>query len=299
MKKLISFLIFSIFPFFAFAKLQIATTTTDLAAIVKAVGKDQVEVFAIGKGTQDAHQIEAKPSFMVKLRKTDLVVAHGLELESAWLGPLIQGSRNPKLSGKDGVLEVAAELDPIEIPKGDISRAEGDVHPGGNPHFHLDPVRVGKAAVVIAHRLGEMDSAQKEFFHKNAEAFQKRMDEKTKEWQARLKKTGITEIVSYHKNFSYFCSRFEIKCDLQLEPKPGIPPTASHILSVIDQMKKRKIKLVLIENLYDDSAGARVKQEIPNAKVYRVPISVEGEPEITTNEQLIEKLVKVFEESSH
>jgi zinc/manganese transport system substrate-binding protein len=291
-----SLLLIVCFPVFCFAKLQVATTTTDLAALVKKVGQEKVDVFSIGKGTQDPHQIEAKPSFMIKLRSSDLVLAQGLELESAWLTPLVQGSRNSKLTGKGGIFELGSELDPIEIPQGSISRAEGDVHPGGNPHFQLDPIRLGKAAILIAKKLGDIDPTQKEFYQKNAEDFQKRMSDKVKEWQARIKKTGVTEIVTYHKTLSYFCDRFEIKCQLQLEPKPGIPPTASHLLSVIDQMKKRKIHVVLIENLYEDSAGEKIKHDISNAYIKKVPVSVEGEPGVSTNEDLIEKLVKTVEE---
>jgi zinc/manganese transport system substrate-binding protein len=291
--------LFCLFPLISLAKLQIATTTTDLAAVVKQVGQNQVDVFSIAKGTQDPHQIEAKPSYMVKLRTANLVIAHGLELESAWILPLIQGARNPKLTAKDGLYEIAAELDPIEIPKGDVSRAEGDVHPGGNPHFQLDPIRLGKAAILIAHRLAELDPSQKEFFETNAQAFQKHMNEKTKEWQTRIKKTGVKEIVTYHKQFSYFCDRFEIRCDVQLEPKPGIPPTTSHLLEVISQMKARKIHLVFIENIYDDSVAPKLKQEIPGVVVERIPVSVEGDPGITTNEQLIENLVKTIEQGSH
>lgn len=298
MKNIFFILILSLLSPVAFAKIQVAATTTDLAAVVKEVGQNQVDVFAIAKGTQDPHQIEAKPSFMVKLRSTDLVVAHGLELETAWIDPLIQGARNPKLAAKGGVLELAGELDPIEIPKGNISRAEGDVHPGGNPHFQLDPIRLGKAAVIIAGKLSELDPSQKEFFNKNADQFQKQMEAKTKEWQARIAKTGVKEFVTYHKNFAYFCARFGLECQLQLEPKPGIPPTASHLMSVIDQMKKRKVKIVLIENLYDDSVGAKIKADIPNAHIERVPVSVEGEPGITTNQQLIERIVKSIEEGS-
>jgi zinc/manganese transport system substrate-binding protein len=283
----------------AAAKIQVATTTTDLAALVKKVGQDQVDVFAIAKGTQDPHQVEAKPSFMVKLRSTDLVIAQGLELESAWILPLIQGARNPKLSAKGGLLELAAELDPIEIPKGDISRAEGDVHPGGNPHFQLDPIRLGSAAVLVANRLGELEPSLKAVLLKNAFGFQKEMANKTKDWQARIKKSGIKEVVTYHKTFAYFCLRFEIQCNVQLEPKPGIPPTASHILSVVEQMRKRQINLVLIENLYEDSIGQKLKNDLPQLRVERVPVSVAGETEIQTNDQLIERLVKVFEEGKH
>lgn len=287
------------FPVFSFAKLQIATTTTDLAAVVKKIGQDQIEVFSIAKGTQDPHQLEAKPSFMIKLRLADLVIAQGLELESAWIVPLIQGARNRKLTAKDGLLELASDLDPIDIPKGEISRAGGDVHPGGNPHFQLDPIRLGKAAQLIAKRLGDLDPSQKDFFLKNANTFQKEMSDKTKLWNNRIKRSGVTEIITYHKTFSYFCNRFEIHCTISLEPKPGIPPTASHILSVIDQMKKRKINLVFIENLYEDSVGLKLKNDIPNVIVKRIPVSVEGEPGVKTNEELIERIVKAVEEGGH
>ncbi|MGZ3775123.1 MAG: metal ABC transporter substrate-binding protein [Pseudobdellovibrionaceae bacterium] len=279
----------------ASAKLTVATTTTDLAAIVTAVGQDKIDVFSLAKGTQDPHQIEAKPSFMVKLRSADIVFAQGLELETAWITPLIQGARNPKLTAKDGLYEVASELDPIEVQKGNVSRAEGDVHPGGNPHFQLDPIRIGKAAILIAARLSILDSSHKDFYTKNAETFQTTLIEKTKQWEARLKKTAIQEIVTYHKTFSYFCNRFNIVCSIQLEPKPGIPPTANHLLTVIEQMKKRKINLVLIENLYENTVEGKIKQDIPHAVVERVPVSVGGEPNIATNEQLIERIVKAIE----
>lgn len=292
-------IIIFMFPILVFAKLQVATTTTDLAAIVTQVGGDQVDVFSIAKGTQDPHQVEAKPSFMVKLRTADLVIAQGLELESAWIIPLIQGARNPKLLAKDGLYELAAELQPIEIPKADVSRAEGDVHPGGNPHFQLDPIRLGKAAILISKRLGELDPSHKEFFDSNAVKFQALMEEKTKEWQARLKKTGVQEIVTYHKQFSYFCERFGIRCEVQLEPKPGIPPTTSHLIDVIEQMRARKIHLVFIENLYDDSVAPKLMEAIPGVVVKRIAVSVDGEPGLSTNEKLIENLVKAIEQGSH
>lgn len=297
MKKIVLFIVLS-FSFLAEAKLQIATTTTDLAALVKVVGSDKVEVFSIAKGTEDPHGVSAKPSFMVKLRSTDLIIAQGLELESAWLQPLIQGSRNLKLQLKDGIFEIAAELDPIEIPQGNISRAEGDVHPGGNPHFQLDPVRLGQAAVLMADRLSKLSPTDKDLFTKNASAFQKNMNDQLKMWKERVKKTGIKEAVTYHKTFSYFCDRFDIKCEVQLEPKPGIPPTASHLISVIDQMKKRNIKLVLIENLYEDTVGKKIKVSVPSAVIQRLPVAVEGDSGISTNQDLIERMVKAIEEGS-
>ena len=289
-------LLFGFLALDAQAKLSVITTTTDLKALVDVVGKDKVDSFAIAKGTQDPHQIEAKPSFMVKLRSADLVLAQGLELESAWIVPLLQGARNAKVAvGSSGYFELGSELDPIEKSTGSVSRAQGDVHPGGNPHFQLDPVRLGKAALLIAAKMAALDSANSSFFRNNAKFFQNRMEEKTKEWQGRIKKSGVSEVVSYHKTFTYFFERFQIQNTLHLEPKPGIPPTASHIMDVIAEMKKRGVKLVLIENFYDDGPGQKIRTEIPGSHVERVPVSVGGEPEIRDPEALFERLVKVIE----
>ncbi len=295
MKQILFFLlIFS--PHYLFATLKVVTTTTDLEALVRQVGQDKIEVSSISKGSQDVHQIEAKPSFMIRLRNADLVISQGLELETAWLGPLTVGARNPKiLLGSPGYLELGPALNPIEIPKGNISRSQGDVHPGGNPHFQLDPMRMGQAAILVAEKLGALDPAEKPFYLQQAKLFQTHLQEKTKLWDARLKKTGLKEIITYHKTFGYFLDRFGILGVMELEPKPGIPPTASHLLEVISVIKKRSIKLVLIESYYDNSAGDKLKQEIPGLVVLQVPVSVGGEPDVKSTEDLIEKIVAAFE----
>jgi zinc/manganese transport system substrate-binding protein len=304
MLRLKGLILFSIFAItlahanVASAKLKVVTTTSDLGALAKAVGQDEVDVLAIGKGTQDPHQIDAKPSFMVKMRDAQLVLAQGLELETAWIGPLIQGSRNPKINmGSKGYLELGDKLSPIEIPSASATRAEGDVHPGGNPHFQLDPIRMGQAALIVADRMGELDAANKDLYLKNAKAFQKNLEEKTKIWKARIEKTGIKEIVTYHKTLSYFFDRFGITPGPQLEPKPGIPPTASHILEVIKDMKDRKISLVFIENLYDDTSAGKLKESVPGVKVITVPIAVGGASGVESTELLIEKLVSLMEKN--
>lgn len=284
----------------ALAKLKVVATTSDMEALVKAVGGDNLEISSIAKGTQDPHQIEAKPSYMVKMRAADLVVAQGLELESAWIKPLIQGARNPKIAvGTKGFLELGEKLNPIGVPQGEVSRAQGDVHPGGNPHFQLDPLRLGDAALVVAERLGELDSGNRDIYKKNATEFRQRLKDKNKEWKGRIEKTKVKAVISYHKTLDYFFDRFEIKNPLQLEPRPGIPPTASHLLQVIALMKKDDIRLVLIENYFDEKAGDKVKNEVKGSRILLVPVSVGGEPELKTNEAVIENLVKKLEDSSH
>lgn len=294
MKRILLSLI--LLPIVAQAKLTVGTTTSDLEALVKEVGGNEVTVFAIVKGSQDPHQIEAKPSYMVKFRSADLVLAQGLDLEAAWLKPLIEGARNPKISmGGRGFYELGPELNPIEVPAKDITRAEGDVHPGGNPHFQLDPIRVGRAAELIAIRLSELDSAHAALYKDAAEKLKARLEKKTADWQARMAKTGVKEVVSYHKTMNYFFDRFGIKNALQLEPKPGIPPTAAHLIDVIRQMKERKLKLILIENYFDDSVKNKFVNEVPGVKVVRVPVSVGGVDQLNSVDDVIENLVKTFE----
>ncbi len=294
MRSIIYFLLTISVP--ASAKLNVVTTTPDLAAMVKRVAGDKVQVTAIAKGVQDVHQIEVKPSFMVLLRDADLVLAHGLELESAWLEPLIQGARNPKIVlSSRGYFAVAPLLHPIGVRTGPISRAEGDIHASGNPHFQLDPVRIASAGELIANRLAELDKINGKFYQTQARQWTAQLQTQMAAWQARVTKSGIKEIVTYHKTFDYFCERFKIKCLLQLEPRPGIPPTASHLISIVRDIKDRKIPIVLIENYYDIEVAEKLRSEVPSLKVLQVPVAVGGAERITTNEELLESLVSVFD----
>lgn len=278
--------------------LQVATTTEDLAYLVSEIGQNKVQVFAIAKGTQDPHQIEAKPTMMTKLSQVDLVITHGLELEESWIKPLIEGSRNLKIQqSANGYLELGPKLDPLEKLTGNVSRSEGDIHPDGNPHFQLDPIRMARAAVLIANRMAELDPPSAQDYRKSAAKISARLEGKTKDWTSRIRKSGQTEFVSYHKTFSYFASRFALKNGLQLEPKPGIPPSLSHTLDVIRQIKERKVKLVLIENYFADSVKDRLMQDLPQLIVKTVPVQVGGGADIKSTEDLIEYIIRLFEEA--
>jgi zinc/manganese transport system substrate-binding protein len=233
---------------------------------------------------------------MVKANHADLIVAVGLELEIGWLPSVIQGARNPKiLKGQKGYLEVGPLVDPLEVPKGHVSRAEGDVHPDGNPHVTLDPDRAGRIANVIGERLAELDPEHASDYQKNAKALQKRLNDKTKLWQHRIDATKIKKIVTYHRTLTYFFDRFHLENPAFLEPKPGIPPTSGHIIEVIDIIKKQKIPLLLIENYFDPSIANRIKQEVPSIRSETVAVSVEGAPNIRRIDDLYENLVKAIE----
>ncbi|OQW47243.1 MAG: hypothetical protein A4S09_15735 [Proteobacteria bacterium SG_bin7] len=278
------------------AGLKVVTTTTDLAAITREVGKNLITVESIAKGTQDPHFIEAKPSYMSKVGQADMLVSIGLDLEAAWLPSIIQGARNPKVNrGEKGNLEVGPFVAPLDVPTGKITRAEGDVHPEGNPHVTLDPIRAGEIAVVIANRMAEIDSSNKGAFLENAKSFQQRMKDKTIEWQKRIDSTKIKKIITYHKTLTYFLDRFHLGNPGILEPKPGIPPTSNHILKIITIMKEQNINLILVENYFDPTITGKIKQDIKDVRTPTVAVAVDGAAKVSNMEELYEQLVKSVE----
>lgn len=278
------------------AKLNVVATTSDLGSLVKEVAGPDANVVSIAKGSQDPHFIEAKPSYMVKLRDADLLVANGLSLEIGWLPSLIRGARNPKVNpGSTGYLDLGVLIEPLERPTGTLTRAMGDVHPDGNPHFTLDLERDAELSLKIADRLGQLDPAHKDAYVTRAKEFKTRIDSKMKDWKTRLEKTGIKKVITYHPSLNYFLNRFAIQSSLNLELKPGVPPSAQHILDVIALAKSEKIKLILVDNFFDTKIADRVAKEAPGARVVSVGIAVDSAPHLENLDAVTEQLVKAFE----
>lgn len=278
------------------AKLTVLTTTTDLAALVSEVGGDGVTVESIAKGTQDPHYIETKPSFMLKASRADLVVSQGLDLEIGWLPSIVHGSRNPAIAqGTRGSLEIGSELAPLEVASGKVTRADGDVHPLGNPHFTLDPIRMGRAALLVAARLAQLDSAHAAQYESRAKALQARLETKTRDWETRIRRSGVQQVVTYHKTLTYFLERFGLKNPAILEPKPGIPPTSGHIIEVIQLIRELKVPLILVENFFDPTVTVKIRQAVPSVRSETVPVSVGGAAGIKSLDDLYENLVRVIE----
>lgn len=283
------------FSYAVYAKLQILTTTTNLKSIVEFVGGDNVDVESFCKGTQDPHYIEAKPSYTLKASKADLLISIGLDFEIGWLPLIVRGSRNPKLLAGAGGRFVAGEfIDTLEKPISMVSRADGDVHPEGNPHFLLDPVN----ALIIAEKLKEkfkqLDQKNSDVYEQNYYNFSIAMKAKIIEWKKRLK-TG-KRVISYHKTLTYFYHQFGIENVAVLEPKPGVPPSAGHILDIMEKAKRKEVKLVLVENYFDPTVANRVAKSVVGLKVDIVPVAVDGEKNISNLFALYERLVSAVED---
>ena len=262
----------------AHAKLNVVATTSDLGAIAREIGKDKVEVTSLAKPTEDPHFVDAKPSFIVKLNKADMLIEGGLHLEIGWLPNLVVGARNKKiLAGENGYLVASAGVPIIEVPT-TADRAMGDVHPMGNPHFMLDPINGKIVAAHICDRLCQIDAANCNYYKDNLKDFTKRLDQKFSEWQKTLEPFRGTKIVTYHKTFPYFANRFNLNVVGALEPKPGIPPSPTHINSLIPMMKNEGVKLILIEPFRERKTPEFVASQT-GAKVVVFPIMVGGQKE--------------------
>jgi ABC-type Zn uptake system ZnuABC Zn-binding protein ZnuA len=260
------------------AKLNIVASTPDMGAIAKEIGKDKVEVMSIAKPTEDPHFVDAKPSFIVKLNKADMLIDGGLQLEIGWLSPLVVGARNQKiLAGEKGYLIASAGVPIIEVPTS-ADRAMGDVHPMGNPHFMIDPLNGKIVAIHICERLCQIDAANCAYYKDNLKDFTKRLDQKLSEWQKTLEPFRGTKIVTYHKTFPYFANRFYLNVVGTLEPKPGIPPSPTHINSLIPMMKNEGVKLILIEPFRERKTPEFAASQT-GAKIVVFPIMVGGQKE--------------------
>jgi len=262
-------------------KLNVVATTEDLASIAREVGGDHISIEAIARGYQDPHFVEAKPSFILKLQKADLLIVVGLELEIGWLPPLITQSRNGKIQqGGDGYLDASREVEKLEIPTGQITRAMGDVHPLGNPHYWLDPENGKRLAKEIADKLSALRPNDRPFFQQQLATFTARLDEGEKRWLAMMAPYKGTKVVTYHRSFPNFAKRFNLDIVGYVEPRPGIPPTPQHTLDLINEMKRQNIKIVMVEPYFDLKTPNAIGRET-GAEVLVMPPSVGGVKEVT------------------
>ncbi len=298
--------------------LRIVATTADIADLARHIAGDQAVVSSICTGSEDPHYLTAKPGFIARARSADLWIAVGLELESAWELPVLNGSRNRNIQpGTDGYLDLSQSVELLDVPQGPLSRAMGDVHPGGNPHYWLDPLNGRRMAEAIAERLARLRPEQAGAFYANLAAFRDELDRRMfgaealkgakaeSLWKRHARGDGIAGLggwaaqlaprrgqglVTYHKSWIYFAHRFGLRVVGELEPMPGIPPTASHLADLIATIKAERVGLLLQEPFYSTKAAERVSAAT-GARVVVVANSVGGRPEATDYLALMDRIV--------
>jgi ABC-type Zn uptake system ZnuABC Zn-binding protein ZnuA len=284
----------------AFADLKVATSLGDLASVAQTVGGKHVTAISLCKGYEDPHFVPAKPSLMKAIQDADVFVSVGLELDGGWLPLVIPGSRNSKIQvGQPGFVDASEGVNVLEKPTGTVSRAEGDVHPLGNPHYYMDPKNLEVVADHLARVFSDLDPTNAADYAANAKDFDARMEKALAGWKKELKPYAGTPIVTFHRNFDYFMDRFNLKLFGTVEPKPGIPPNPRYLAETADSMKKAGVRVVLYQPYYDADASNQLAGKAGGTAL-EIPTEVGGMPEakdvFSKFDFIVSALVKAFQE---
>jgi len=234
----------------AYAVVKIAASTTDLGSIAKSVGGDGVEVVAIARPNGDPHRVEVLPSYMVRVARAQVYLKVGLGLDQ-WADGIIDGSHNGKLL----VVNCSNGVSVLEKPTGKVDASMGDVHPDGNPHYWLDPNNAAIVARTIAAEIGKVDPANATTYDQRAETFAQAAQALAASGAEAMKKLPSTEMITYHRSWTYFANAFGLQVMQTIEPIPGIPPTARHLQELVDLIKQRRVPVVLEETYFSEEGG--------------------------------------------
>ncbi|BAU58845.1 zinc ABC transporter [Halorhodospira halochloris] len=250
--------------------IKVAASTTNMGMLVREIGGEHVETTTMAPPDRDAHYLEARPSMMAAMRGADLLVAVGAELEEGWVPAALRGANNPDIMpGRTGYFEAAAQVELIG-QTGHADRGRGDVHPAGNPHVYLDPVRMAEVGHALAHRLSELRSAHSDTFHSNAEAFEKRVKERMPEWEEKAAQSS--GVVLFHENIDYLMDRLDIQIHGFIEPLPGIPPTARHLRQLVRDLEGKEGVTIFAD--FEPSRGAEFIKDQLGWEYYSLPTHV-------------------------
>lgn len=293
MQRFITFLVFlglGGLPIWAHAKLNIVTTTQDSAAIVQAIGGEHVQVQSLTPGTRDPHFAEATPSMIRRVYQADLLVLIGADMEIGWLPPLLESARNGRvLPGAPGYLDLSMSVALLDKPAGPVSRAQGDVHVRGNPHYWLDPRNGLRMAQAIGARLSEIDPVHADDYRTRLTAFQQDLERRLPAWRTSLASLKDKPVVAYHKSFVYLADAFSFRIVAEVEPKPGIPPNAAHLQQLVQTIRAQRITTLIMEPYYERRSADYLARET-GIKVAVLPQSV-GAPGISSYFDLFEAII--------
>jgi zinc/manganese transport system substrate-binding protein len=259
----------------ATAALNVFACEPEWGALAQELGGDKVSVYTATTALQDPHRIEARPSLIARVRSADLLVCSGSELEIGWIPLLLTQSGNPRIQlGNPGYFEASQYVVKVEVPK-IIDRAMGDIHPAGNPHIHTDPRNIAKIAQALEERMVQLDLANADSYRSRAKSFLERWQAAIARWEQQAAPLKGVPIVVYHKDFSYFINWVGMRETGSLEPKPGIPPTPSHLADLLDQMKQAPAK-VIVYSPYNSPQAAEFLSTRANIPTVMMPFTVGG-----------------------
>ncbi len=264
----------------AMAQLNVVTSTTDLYDIASAVGGSHIKATHIGEGYEDPHFVQPKPSFILRLRDADVWAYVGLDLEIGWMPLLLDGARNSKINaGAPGHINVSTVI-PVLDANQRTDRSQGDVHPLGNPHYWLDPANARKIAVLFRDRFSQLDPKNAAAYRANATAFEAKLAAAEQGWAADLASLKGKPVVAWHTSWRYFAAYTGLNIVGFMEPKPGVPPSPSHLASLVATMKQTGARAIIMEPFYDRNTADKIARET-GAKVLVVPPSVGGTKALT------------------
>jgi len=273
------------------AKVRIVATTTDLMDIARNVGGDRVEVSVLSRGMDNPHVVEPRPSQVMKLTHADLLLRIGMDLDM-WVDGLIDAARNGKIArGSRGYVDCSTGIRRLEIPTGRLDPSMGDIHVYGNPHYWLDPENGKIIARNVLNALQRTDPTNAEHYAANYRRYASEIDERTRAWEQLLGRFRGAKVVTYHKSFIYFLKRFGLTEFGNVEPKPGIPPSPSHVSELIRDMKASGVKAIIMEPFYEKKYPDLIARST-GAKVVIVPPSVNSIKGMDTYLEVIDAVVR-------
>jgi zinc/manganese transport system substrate-binding protein len=291
MKKNLFMLFIVCFVMCSFAKIEVVTTYPYMSDLVQKIGKEKVNSMSLTGGSWDPHTIVPRPSLIAKVRNADLLIINGAQLEIGWLPPLLNQANNPEvMPGKKGFLDLSNYVQLIQVPTS-VSRAQGDIHPEGNPHFNLGPTNIPKLSSAIAEKLGQLDAANAQYYRDNNQIFSQQWDARLQEWSRRMESLRGSKYIEYHRNLDYFLEHYHLIVVETIEPLPGIPPTSKHILELIDKTESDQIKFIL-HDVYHSRKSSRYFSRKTGIPFVIIPHDVGAVKEATDIFSLFEEILR-------
>ncbi len=273
------------------AGINVVATYGYLADITAKIGRENITVTPMAQGNRDPHTIVPRPSLLARLRTADLLIINGAHLEIGWVPPLLGDANNRSIQpGQPGFLDVSAYVKKLQIPAA-VSRAQGDVHPGGNPHFYLDPENIPRISDAITEKLAAVDTIHAAEYRKNNVAFKALWSAKMPEWGGRLASLKGAKVIQYHRLYDYYLQRYGFEVKGEIEPLPGIPPTSRHIGGLINRAKREGVQLIL-QDVYHSPDAAKFISGKTGARLIVLPHDVGAVREATDIFTLFDEIAR-------